>query len=86
MALTFFEATLTEAALELAREGLWQEYSGAAGLAALAEVYRRGQRFQEPIVTILTSSGLKEIPAASANLHVSSAGDIAAAIARLRAG
>jgi threonine synthase len=86
MALTFSEATLTEAALELAREGLWQEYSGAAGLAALREVYRRGQRFEEPIVAILTSSGLKEIPAASANSHVSSAHDIAAAIARLRAG
>ncbi|MEA2839960.1 MAG: threonine synthase [Methylobacteriaceae bacterium] len=86
MALTFSEATLTEAALELAREGLWQEYSGAAGLAPLREAYHSGPRFEEPIVAILTSTGLKEMPAANVNSHVSSAHDIAAAIARLRAG
>ena len=36
-ALTFHESTLIEATRELARDGLWQEYSGAAGLAALFE-------------------------------------------------
>src|SRR5947209_6772785 len=43
MALTFSEETLVEAASELAREGLWQEYSGAAGLALLREAYRSGE-------------------------------------------
>ena len=35
--LTFHEDMLAEAVSELAHEGLWQEYSGAAGLAALRE-------------------------------------------------
>jgi threonine synthase len=67
-ALLFDEATLREAAERLAREGLWQEYSGAAGIAALYEAGRRGERIEEPAVAILTSSGLKEIPAATADI------------------
>jgi len=62
-ALTFHEAVLAEAASELAHEGLWQEYSGVAGLAALREARQRGEVFAEPVVTVLTSTGLKEIPA-----------------------
>jgi threonine synthase len=62
-ACTFQENTVTEAAEELAREGLWQEYSGAAGLAALREAIIAGEQFEEPIVAILTSTGLKEVPA-----------------------
>jgi threonine synthase len=62
-ALTFAETTLVEAANELAREGLWQEYSGAAGLAALREARRGGEKIEEPVVAVLTSTGLKELPA-----------------------
>lgn len=61
-ALTFTEGTLVEAAQELAREGLWQEYSGVAGLAALRELKQRGETIEEPVVTVLTSTGLKEMP------------------------
>jgi len=63
-ALTFREETIIEAARELAHEGLWQEYSGVAGLAAIRELRQRGERLDEPVVTVLTSTGLKEMPAA----------------------
>jgi len=61
--LTFHEEVVAEAAGELAHEGLWQEYSGVAGIAALREARRRGEAFAEPVVTVLTSTGLKEMPA-----------------------
>jgi threonine synthase len=64
-ALTFHDDVLADAARELAQEGLWQEYSGVAGLAALREARRNGEVFTEPVVTVLTSSGLKEVPAMS---------------------
>jgi threonine synthase len=64
-ALTFQESTLVEAVSELAHEGLWQEYSGVAGLAALREVRQRGEAIEEPVVAVLTSTGLKDIPATS---------------------
>ncbi|MGO8920442.1 MAG: threonine synthase [Stellaceae bacterium] len=64
-ALLFSEAVLVEATERLAREGLWQEYSGAAGLAVLREARQRGETFAEPVVVILTSTGLKELPAAT---------------------
>jgi threonine synthase len=47
----------------LAHEGLWQEYSGAAAIAALREARQRGERFEAPVVAVLTSTGLKEVPA-----------------------
>jgi threonine synthase len=62
-ALTFSEDTLVEAANELAHEGIWQEYSGAAGLAALREARQRGETIEEPVVAVLTSTGLKDLPA-----------------------
>jgi threonine synthase len=62
-ALTFQEHTISEAARELAQDGLWQEYSGVASLAALQEAKRRGETIEEPVVAILTSTGLKEMPA-----------------------
>jgi threonine synthase len=65
-ALTFQESTLVEAARELAHEGLWQEYSGAAGLAALRETKQRGETIEEPVVAVLTSTGLKDMPATPA--------------------
>ncbi len=64
-ALTFHDDVLAAAARELAHEGLWQEYSALAGLAALREARRRGEDFAEPVVTVLTSTGLKEVPATS---------------------
>lgn len=64
-ALTFRDDVLAEAASELANEGLWQEYSGVAGLAALREARQRGEVFAEPVVTVLTSTGLKEVPTTS---------------------
>jgi threonine synthase len=64
-ALTFGESTLVEAAKEAAHEGFWQEYSGVAGLAALREARARGEKFDEPVLAVLTSSGLKDVPAAS---------------------
>src|SRR6516162_10032133 len=60
--LTFHEEVVAEATRQLAHEGLWQEYSGVAGLAALREARERGEAFAEPVVTVLTSTGLKEIP------------------------
>jgi hypothetical protein len=36
-----------------------------AGLAALREASERGEVFAEPVVTVLTSTGLKEVPATS---------------------
>jgi threonine synthase len=61
--LTFHEDVLAEAVRELAHEGLWQEYSGVAGLAALREARARGEVFAEPVVAVLTSTGLKDVPA-----------------------
>ena len=43
-ALTFTEETLQQAVEALAQSGFWQEYSGAAGIAALREARRRGER------------------------------------------
>lgn len=85
-ALLFQEAALVEATDRLAREGLWQEYSGAAGLAALHEACRRGERFPGPVVAILTSSGLKELPAATEGIPYFDEGSIDRLIAMLRAG
>lgn len=62
-ALTFKEQMLEEAVQALARSGFWQEYSGAAALAALREARRRGETVEGPVVAVLTSTGLKDIPA-----------------------
>jgi threonine synthase len=59
---TFTEETITAAAACLARDGFWQEYSGAAAVAALHEMRQRGEQIDEPVVAILTSTGLKELP------------------------
>jgi threonine synthase len=65
--LTFHEEVVAEAARALAQQGLWQEYSGVAGLAALREASERGEVFAEPVVTVLTSTGLKEITSIAAS-------------------
>jgi threonine synthase len=55
---------------ELAHEGLWQEFSGVAGIAALREAKERGETFEEPVVTVLTSTGLKDVPAIAASMRL----------------
>ena len=44
----------------LGRQGLWAEFSGAAGLAGLRQAIRAGMRFDGPVVCLMTSSGLKD--------------------------
>ncbi|MGH7247150.1 MAG: threonine synthase, partial [Pseudomonadota bacterium] len=83
-ALTFHDDVLAEAAGELAHEGLWQEYSGVAGLAALREARARGEIFAEPVVTVLTSTGLKEMPATSIVSSVAARPALDSVIASLR--
>lgn len=83
-ALTFHDDVLAEAASELGHEGLWQEYSGVAGLAALREARRRGDVFAEPVVTVLTSTGLKEIPATSIATSAAARPSVDSVIASLR--
>jgi threonine synthase len=83
-ALTFHDNVLAQAAGELAQEGLWQEYSGVAGLAALREARQRGEVFAEPAVTVLTSTGLKEMPATSIVLSAAARPSLDSVIASLQ--
>jgi threonine synthase len=83
-ALTFREDTLIDAAVQLAHEGLWQEYSGAAGIAALREARQRGESFEPPVVAILTSTGLKEMPAKPIESSSATAPSLAQIIESLR--
>jgi len=55
------DAGLRQAQGALAREGLWQELSGAIGVAGLREAVAAGRRFDGPVVCIGTSSGFKDI-------------------------
>ena len=84
-ALLFEEPTLQAATAQLAGEGLWQEYSGAAGIAALYEAQHRGVAIAEPVVAILTSTGLKEVPAVASDAPVSDMTSLDALIERLNA-
>lgn len=59
--LTFTEDTIVAASTALAHDGLWQEYSGAAAIAALRELRQRGEEVEEPVVAVLTSAGIKEL-------------------------
>ena len=82
-ALRFSEQSVVEAAERLARDGLWQEYSGAAAIAALREACDAGERFAEPVVAILTSTGLKEIPCVTEAPSVFDAASVDRLIAEL---
>lgn len=66
-ALTFSEATLQQVHKQLARQGIWQELSGVAGLAAIKDAVDAGTTFDGPVVVVLTSTGLKEVAADSAS-------------------
>ena len=57
-ALLVSDAEMAAARRELAAAGLWQELSGAAGLAGYRQVAAR--RFDGPVVCIATSSGFKD--------------------------
>jgi threonine synthase len=45
----------------LARRGIWQEASGAIGLAGLRQLVTTGRRFDGPVVCVACSSGFKDI-------------------------
>lgn len=57
---TFTEEQLAAAQTRLARAGLWQEISGAAGVAGLFATVEEGRAVEEPVVCIGTSSGFKD--------------------------
>lgn len=63
-ALAVSDGEMAAAQTALGREGLWPEFSGAAGLAGLRQVAGT-QSFDGPVVCLMTSSGLKDqgIPA-----------------------
>lgn len=44
----------------LAESGLWQEFSGAAGVAGIREALDGGRDLAEPVIAIATSSGFKD--------------------------
>jgi threonine synthase len=83
-ALLFSEPAVAAAAARLARDGLWQEFSGAAGIAALREARRDGEAFALPVVAILTSTGLKELPCATEDLPAYDSGSLDCLIAELK--
>jgi threonine synthase len=55
----FAEGTLAAAEDELAGTGLWQEHSGAAGVAGLRAAVEDGRGVEGPVVCVGTSSGFK---------------------------
>ncbi|MCA2224830.1 threonine synthase [Nonomuraea aurantiaca] len=66
-ALVVTDEEMRAAQRALARQGLWQELSGAAGLAA----YRRlGRDFDGPVVCVATSSGFKDLGVGSETVEV----------------
>ncbi|NUS08068.1 MAG: pyridoxal-phosphate dependent enzyme, partial [Nonomuraea sp.] len=57
-ALLVTDEEMRAAQRDLARQGMWQELSGAAGLAG----YRKlGEEFDGPVVCVATSSGFKDL-------------------------
>ncbi|MFC3227805.1 pyridoxal-phosphate dependent enzyme [Marinibaculum pumilum] len=84
-ALTCSEAGMAEMQARLARHGYYQEISGAAGLAAGAEVIARGEKLDGIVVAILTSTGLKDGPMDVSDVPVCAAEEVEALIARLQA-
>ncbi|WP_374685533.1 pyridoxal-phosphate dependent enzyme [Promineifilum sp.] len=54
------DAEMADAQTALGREGLWAEFSGAAGLAGLRQAAAGGWRFDGPVVCLMTSTGFKD--------------------------
>ncbi len=59
-ALALTDEEIAASQTRLGREGLWAEFSGAAGLAGLRQAIQAGMRFDGPVVCLMTSSGLKD--------------------------
>lgn len=57
---TVSDDQVSDAQDALACSGLWQEFSGAAGVAGIGEALDDGRDLAEPVVTIATSSGFKD--------------------------
>jgi threonine synthase len=60
MAVAVTDVEMAEAQQLLARNGLWSEFSGAAGLAALRQLAAEGAKFDGPVVCLMTSGGFKD--------------------------
>ena len=84
-ALTCSEAALAGMQARLAHRGLYQEISGAAGLAAGAEAVAGGTVLDGLVVAILTSTGLKDGPMEVSDVPVHTAATVDSLIAQLRA-
>jgi threonine synthase len=52
---------MTHAQHAMARSGMWAELSSAIGVAGVAQLAASGERFDGPVVAIVTSSGFKDI-------------------------
>jgi threonine synthase len=59
-ALALSDEEMLAAQAVLARQGLWAELSGAAGLAGLKQAVDKGVRFDGPVVCLMTSTGFKD--------------------------
>lgn len=59
-ALALTDEEMLTAQTALARQGLWAELSGAAGLAGLRHALAGGARFDGPVVCLMTSGGWKD--------------------------
>ena len=59
-ALALDDVEIGHAQSALGREGLWAEFSGAAGLAGLRQASAAGMRFNGPVVCLMTSTGFKD--------------------------
>jgi len=59
-ALALTDAAMGAAQTMLGREGLWAEFSGAAGVAGLKQAIQAGMQFDGPVVCLMTSTGLKD--------------------------
>ncbi len=63
--ITLTDRQLHRARDALSREGIWQELSGAAGVAGLRELVEQGEGISGPVVCLATSSGFKDADSAT---------------------
>jgi threonine synthase len=61
VAVALLDGATQAAQVALARQGLWQEASGAISLAGLRQLVAAGRRFQGPVVCVTCSSGFKDL-------------------------
>jgi len=65
VAVAVADTELEAAQRAMAHAGLWQELSGAAGLAGLRSLVASGHVLESPVVCIATSSGFKDLDAST---------------------